>query len=54
MARSKTEKKFKTFPLELSMEEHATLRRRAGEAGLSMHAYCVSILTNGKVNHKRK
>ena len=48
------EKAFVRFPLTLTIEERNTLKRRADAAGLSMHAYAVSVLTNGKVNHKRK
>lgn len=44
----------KTFPLHLTPDQHATLKRRAKAKDMSMHAYAVSILTNGKAGRKPK
>jgi len=36
-----------TFPLKLSKDEHATLKRRAEATGLSIHAYLKALALDG-------
>lgn len=43
-----------TFPLILTKEEHATLKRRASEANLSINKFLKSIAIDGKLPKSRK
>lgn len=43
-----------TFPLKLTPDEHATLKRRADAADLSIHAYLKALALDGKLPKKSK
>lgn len=44
----------KTFPLRLSLEQHAAINRRAKAAGLPMYKYIIELCTTGKINTKAR
>ena len=41
-----------TFPLRLTPEEHAAIKRRADAAGLSINKYIKTVSIDGKINTK--
>lgn len=42
------------FPLHLTPEEHATLKRRAEAADMSIHAYLKALALDGKLPKRTK
>jgi len=44
-----------TYPVKYTVDEHATVKRRADAAGLSLQKYIKAMTIDGKVNgHKPK
>lgn len=44
----------KTFPLQLTPDQHAAIKRRAEAAKLPMYKYIIELCTTGKINTKKK
>jgi len=45
--------KKKTFPVRYSKEDHATVKRRAEAAGVSLHQFILDMTIHGKVQRKK-